>query len=1072
MQKVLGLDIGVASVGWGIIDIESGKVIDAGVRLFQEADKENNAKRRGFRSARRLKRRKVVRKQDLIKILKKHNLYYENPNNLINPYAIRCKGLNEALTVEELNVALLHICKHRGSSLEVVEEDEKKAKEQGETKKALAENDEKLNAGKYVCEIQYEIMQSKDKVRGNKNNFRSSDYRTELEKLLNTQKIEDKIAKEIIDCILRRRHFSEGPGSFKSQTIYGQVFDEDGKVIMNMIEKMTGKCTFFKDQLRAPKYAPTAEFFNLLNDLNNLRLNNDPLEIELKQELIKYAFEKGSLTPKKIASEANVALEDIKGFRIDKKGEPLITKLEGFNAFRKIFVEYGNTEVLKDFEFLDTLAEILTKTKVIDERIRDIKELKRNLDIKVVEEIAKLAKFTTYHSLSLKALRVFNEELYVNTLNQMQIVHASEKFNFNNVINSQRGHKNIAIDQEAVLSPVAMRSYRQAIKVVNKAREKYGEFNSIVIETTRSKNSQEEKKRINDLQKANDSINKEVIELIEKKYGGNVQINAKLRNKIRLYMEQDGKTAYTQQPVDLRLLIEDPYAYEIDHIIPLSISLDDSLVNKVLASRTENQEKGQLTPYMAFQRNKFSNGSLKEYYAFAKYLKSKKERSINWKKYNYLMYEGDIGRYENMQEFIARNLVDTSYANRLVLNTLQTYFKDNEVDTKIHTIKGSATSAFRKRIKGLDKDRDKDYAHHAIDALIVASIKKLNLYDKLLKNYYLMGKDVVVNKETGEVIEANDELILDKKYINFLNELVHYQVKNFSHQVDTKPNRSIADQTIYSTRRYDDVDFVIKKYKNIYDSKFFALANDIIQGNIDKYLMQKHDHKTFEKLTNIVRHYYEEFKEDKEKIKQGKKGIEFTFNPFDYHLRETGEYMSKYAKKGNGPVITAMSYVDGRLGSHVDISRNYDLKNKKVVLQQISSYRTDFYLDNGVYKFVTIKYADIKYSKSENLYIIDEEWYKEQKTKKKISDTAQFCFSLHRNEYIEITSDNNKVLWKFTATNNDKKNVIEVKPCNYNSKERFMPTIGNKIQNLKKYSCDVLGQLTEIKDSKLKFKFK
>lgn len=33
---------------------------------------------------------------------------------------------------------------------------------------------------------------------------------------------------------------------------------------------------------------------------------------------------------------------------------------------------------------------------------------------------------------------------------------------------------------------------------------------------------------------------------------------------------------------------------------------------------------------------------------------------------------------------------------------------------------------FRKKIH-LEKDRDEDYLHHAVDALIVASIKKMNL---------------------------------------------------------------------------------------------------------------------------------------------------------------------------------------------------------------------------------------------------------------------------------------------------------------------------------------------------------
>ena len=43
---ILGLDIGITSVGYGIIDYETRDVIDAGVRLFKEANVENNEGRR------------------------------------------------------------------------------------------------------------------------------------------------------------------------------------------------------------------------------------------------------------------------------------------------------------------------------------------------------------------------------------------------------------------------------------------------------------------------------------------------------------------------------------------------------------------------------------------------------------------------------------------------------------------------------------------------------------------------------------------------------------------------------------------------------------------------------------------------------------------------------------------------------------------------------------------------------------------------------------------------------------------------------------------------------------------
>ena len=174
----------------------------------------------------------------------------------------------------------------------------------------------------------------------------------------------------------------------------------------------------------------------------------------------------------------------------------------------------------------------------------------------------------------------------------------------------------------------------------------------------------------------------------------------------------------------------------------------------------------------------------------------------------------------NVQEFINRNLVDTSYACRTVMNTLQHYFKDNEIDTKVHTIRGQATNAFRKRID-LPKDREEDYFHHAIDALIVASLKKLNLIDS-----YLMKVDFnkMYDEKTGEIFRVlPDNSYLDSKYIGFVSTLkniyeesnkyilglmtkdeMHYPLIKISHKIDTKPNRQIADETIYSTRFVDN----------------------------------------------------------------------------------------------------------------------------------------------------------------------------------------------------------------------------------------------------------------------------
>ena len=170
---------------------------------------------------------------------------------------------------------------------------------------------------------------------------------------------------------------------------------------------------------------------------------------------------------------------------------------------------------------------------------------------------------------------------------------------------------------------------------------------------------------------------------------------------------------------------------------------------------------------------------------------------------------------------------------------------------------------------------------------------------------------------------------------------------------------------------------------------------------------------------------------------------------------------------------------------YIDISNKYQTKNKKVVLQQISPYRTDFYLDGKTYKFVTVRYCNVFFSQAKQCYTIDKEWYAHQKAKKQISADAKFICSLHHNEYLMIKgttkelskeatafkNDPDQIIWKFTATNNDNTNVIEVKPINFYESKQIMLTIGKKVTCIQKYSCDVLGNLREINDSALKLEF-
>lgn len=85
MAKILGLDLGTNSIGWAIVEKDGNdfSLVDKGVRIFSEgvnieaktnSESSKAAKRTEFRSARKIKYRRKIRKIQLLKVLSDNNL--------------------------------------------------------------------------------------------------------------------------------------------------------------------------------------------------------------------------------------------------------------------------------------------------------------------------------------------------------------------------------------------------------------------------------------------------------------------------------------------------------------------------------------------------------------------------------------------------------------------------------------------------------------------------------------------------------------------------------------------------------------------------------------------------------------------------------------------------------------------------------------------------------------------------------------------------------------------------------------------------------------------------------------
>ncbi len=1103
-KYVLGLDIGITSVGWGIIDTERNKIIAAGVRLFEEANPKQNADRRAMRSARRVLRRRRHRVERMKRLLRRHGIISHDTDlhtdGITTPYHIRVKGIREPLSNCELAIALIHLAKKRGTdNIDIVANDENEQKELGATKDAIARNSQLLRQGKYICEIQLERLESGDHtVRGTDNRFRTDDYINELHAILSQRTDLSQDFKDAAENIIKnRRAYYDGPGSPDSPTPYGQFYCDNGVIKpIGMIEKMRGKCSLYPEEFRAPRMSYTASLFNLLNQLNNITYDGDKkITPEQKKEVVeKFINTKSGITPKQLAKLLGVDNEELlAGIPVDGKGRAYLVgtsprdKFPGLHKLRKVLDEKNmeSDHLVQDTKLTDEIITILTDEKDIRRRVEKIgkcattPERQAFLTQRTITVLSEIGGFTGYHSFSLRAMREMMDDLFATSQNQMQIITNSGIGAHSTA--DLRGRKNIPFRDEEIYSPVARRAQCEAIKVINAVRKKYGEMDSIVIEMARDRNSKEQQDAVKERNKKN-LLEKEMAENLLREHGVSFPENidglerAKLRDKIRFYIQQEGKCIYSGDPIDLRRLITDPHYCEIDHILPISVSFDDSLANKVLSISDYNRAKGNLSPYLWLK----SGAGPRSYEKFKEHVLSLK--GINRKKRNYLLFEGDINKYDTQRDFLNRNLVDTRYATRALLNMVQDYMRANNIPTKVHTVRAAVTAAFRRKA-GIKKSREENYAHHAIDALIVAGIKKSRFMQNVLDASVIVARDGTrYDSDTGEIITPeNEDAYYGRDFANLMQSLrngAYDFTISYSHKVDRKPNRTLFDQTIYGTRIFDGERYIIDKIKDIYsvnDKKVEKLAkafrdaaiddaNDTTkkkkqkaQKDLEKYLMAQHDPVTFDLLRRIATDdAYADAK-----------------NPFAAYKEEHGP-IRKHGKE-NGPIIKSLRYKSKRLGSHKDISTKYRTREAhKVVALQTNWYRIDVYREpDGRYKFLRILYTDLRKKTlpptqcaawGREQYFIDRAQYAAEKRVRGISDEAKFCFSLHKREVFGfVKQEQNEQIVLFNEINYNKNIIgyeyIDRKAVDKNGKkQRNTIAISEKITALRKYSTDVLGK--------------
>ena len=697
-MRIFGFDLGIASIGWAVVDIEKennnpeagraaiGNIVQSGVRIFSIAENPKDgsslaAPRREKRSSRRALRRKALRMKEVRELLAQHGLPVPDLRPQvkdIDVWALRGEDVFcRKLSPLELSRVLLHMAKHRGykSMRKSVEESDK---ETGKVLTAIAKNKENLGKYKTIAQMIYKTnCNTTKKYRNGDNVYDNSIPRDEIEREL-----------ELI---------------FEAQQQYGiftRDFLEKYKEIVfrvrpiQSVGKMVGACTLEPNFLRAPKEAPTAELFVALTKINNMKIIidgavrniNDEERLEILDLLRKTQTVKYTTLHSKIWKKHDIIFPGVK----DEKQD--FYSMSGWHKLKKILDESD----MADMHMLDRIIKIIAIEKgdvAVEKALRH-----KKVPEKYISELKKLST-SKFINLSLQALYKIVPEMMKGLTYDKACRAAGYDF-------QDKAFRGVSVDDGCISKivewtrvPVVNRTVSQFRKVYNALVRKYGIPDQVNLEVGRElKNNFDERKKIERKQTENrdknDSARQEYEALVERKATFKEVI------KYKLYRDQGGKCIYSGEMIDLNNLDN----YEIDHILPYSRSLDNSYMNKVLVKSTENQQKGNKTPYEYLGNTVKWDNFVGRVYATKMTLGTRKV---------YNLLNEDFSSTE--EDFRNRNANDNAYAARYVRQVLNIAFPELRVD-----VRSGALTHYLRGQWGLEKVREESDRHHAQDAIVIA----------------------------------------------------------------------------------------------------------------------------------------------------------------------------------------------------------------------------------------------------------------------------------------------------------------------------------------------------------------
>lgn len=750
MTYRLGLDLGTNSIGWWMVKLDKeGRAcgsLGGGVRIFTDGRNPKDGsslavQRRVPRGMRRRRDRYLDRRSDLMNHLIALGLMpgdeaERKAVEKIDPYALRAAALDQPLAPHELGRALFHLNQRRGfKSNRKTDNDDKETgvvKERIGKLRELIEKSGTRTLGEYLHKRHLKGRVTRARPEAGFYPERAM-YEEEFDRIRDAQHAHQSLTGEQWEA-LRDVIFFQRP--------------------LKPVDP--GWCLFEAGEKRAHRALPIAQEFRMVQEANNLRVQSPGeqarrLTLEERNKVLDHLRKKKELKLDsmlkllKLPSGSSVNLFD--DHRTAIKGEETAARLSHKEIFDDSWFSLSSE---KQTEIVRRLLETEKP-----EEIERVAKAEWGLSDAAAKKLAGKSLPEGYLRLSEKAISKLLPIMEEQGLNYAEAVEEVPEYGHHSDFRPDEAHDVLPYYGEVLArhcvgadpsrpkddevahfgrlaNPTVHIGLNQLRRVVNRLVEIHGKPEEIVIELARElKMNNEEKEKARKENRENEAASRRREDQI-RSVGG--VPSPHLLRKLRLWEEQKVGTAFlcpfTGEPISFEMAISE--ATEIEHILPFSKTLDDSMANKVLCLREANRAKRDRSPYDAFHTNPTIAG--RQYvYDDVLFRADKLRDNKRWR-----FYPDAMERYENEERgFLGRQLNETKYLSRIARSYLAHLYNEKaEGQMRVRAIPGKLTAMLRGKWglsallpghnqMGRDdaaprKNRD-DHRHHALDAFVIAN---------------------------------------------------------------------------------------------------------------------------------------------------------------------------------------------------------------------------------------------------------------------------------------------------------------------------------------------------------------